>query len=221
MHAHVAPSSGCAKVEADQAAALYREKGYDGMVITNHMWPGFDAFEAGGWAGACDALESTFIGMAKAGAREGLRILFGVELRTRETANDYLVYGLTPDTLRACGSLIDMPMDGVRQALSEYGAVIFQAHPLRTHMSMARARWLDGYEVFNGNPRHDSKNELARMLAARAGMPGIAGSDFHQICDAGTAGCLFYEHPRDEKDLARALRERRYLRVESPTDPRP
>lgn len=37
-----------------------------------------------------------------------------------------------------------------------------QAHPFRNGLKIVDPKHLDGIETYNGNPRHDSRNEIAK-----------------------------------------------------------
>ena len=64
-----------------------------------------------------------------------------------------------------------------------------------------------GVEVFNGNPRHDSHNDLARRFAEEHGLRMLSGSDAHQPQDVARGGILAPDWVRSSGELARFLRE--------------
>ena len=64
-------------------------------------------------------------------------------------------------------------------------------------------------EVVNANPRHDSHNDRALAFARENGLLRVAGSDVHQLGDAGAAGILA-PYARDGKALAELLRQGRH-----------
>lgn len=39
LHAHTTPASSCSNLKPEELVQLYHEKGYDGLVITNHYDP--------------------------------------------------------------------------------------------------------------------------------------------------------------------------------------
>ena len=67
--------------------------------------------------------------------------------------------------------------------------------------------FLDGVEVFNGNPRHNSQNQLALMYATQHKLLQCGGSDAHQTEDIGRGGLLTKERITDLATLKRILRE--------------
>ncbi len=90
------------------------------------------------------------------------------------------------------------------------GALLIQAHPYRHACTPAIASYLDGVEVFNGNPRHESRNALAADYAREFGLIAIAGSDCHRTEDIARAGILSQRLPSDSMEMARLLRSRNY-----------
>ena len=57
-------------------------------------------------------------------------------------------------------------------------------------MTVIPPELIDGIEVFNGNPRHDSRNETAKHWAERFGLLSTSGSDFHWREDLARGGIL-------------------------------
>jgi len=55
---------------------------------------------------------------------------------------------------------------------------------------------IDGVEIYNGNPRHNSSNHLALEYARKNGLKMLSGSDFHQVQDAARGGIIVDERIR-------------------------
>ena len=90
------------------------------------------------------------------------------------------------------------------------GALLVQAHPFRKKCTPAPAEYLDGIEVLNLNPRHDSHNDLALAYAKEHHLIMTAGSDCHRPGDQGTTGILSDTLPEDSFGLADLLRSGNY-----------
>ena len=70
---------------------------------------------------------------------------------------------------------------------------------------------LDGYEIFNGNPRHNSSNDIAEIWAKKHNKSiVVSGSDFHEIGDACAGGIYFKNPVNSNEDLLRELRNGNY-----------
>ena len=94
------------------------------------------------------------------------------------------------------------------------GALLIQAHPYRHGCTPAIACYLDGVEVYNACPRHDSRNHLARQYADEFGLIALSGSDCHQTEDVGRAGILSERMASDSMEMMRLLRSRDYRLIE-------
>lgn len=206
LHSHTSEVSGCANVKAVDSVRLHKEAGYAGMVITNHFCQyGENAEEA-------KAKIDRFIdGYCLAqNAADGITVLFGMELRFRGSMNDYLIFGITPDFLRAHPEIIRLDQPAFFKLAEDNGLLIVQAHPFRSMCTPSDTEYIHGVEVYNGNPRHNSNNETAELFCAEHNLIPTSGSDFHQIEDIGIGGIITEEEIKDEKQLVEVLRNRRY-----------
>lgn len=184
-HCHTSEVSGCGMVTARDMVAAHAEAGYRMMIITDH-WP--IPRRPVRTAAEVDRQFIGYYNAREAGRALGVHVLPGVELRFPDTNEDYLLMGLRDDQLRML--LEDAPSD--LEAFSAFsraqGWLLYQAHPFRMNLRLAPLSYLDGIEFYNGNMRHDSRNELAFEVVRRSGLLGIAGSDAHQLCDVGRSG---------------------------------
>ena len=92
----------------------------------------------------------------------------------------------------------------------ENGILFYQAHPFRNHMRVVSPRALFGMEIINRNPRHDSRNDIAKAWAEKFDLHQIAGSDCHEIDDIALAGIEFEGKISTMEELCQILREDRY-----------
>lgn len=193
-HFHTAETSICGRVPARQAVRLYHRAGYTGIVVTDHYYRGFfDMHFLSSFDRKIDKyLKGYKLALAE-GRKLGIDIHLGMEIRFDENANDYLVYGIDEAFLRRHKRLYALTLKQFRELTADQGIVIVQAHPFRPGMIPASALLIDGIEIFNGNPRHDSSNHLALQYAQENKLTGLSGSDFHQPQDAARGGILTYE----------------------------
>ncbi len=211
LHYHTAESSPCGRVPARQGISLYKKAGYDAVVVTDH----FSRIVCGkegksDWEMVVERFLKGYREAEKAGEELGLKVFFGMELRFPHDENDFLIYGLEEGFLKKAPWLYEKELSQVCGELRQAGAVIVQAHPFRSVCTPAAPDCLDGVEIFNGNPRQNSHNELAEAWAQKQGLFGVAGSDFHQPEDAARAGVYLETLPRDERELARWLKAGEY-----------
>lgn len=78
----------------------------------------------------------------------------------------------------------------------------------------AAAEVLDGVEVFNGHPRHDSRNPLAlEFAAAHPHLIRTSGSDYHRTQDLATGGIETDRDIRTPADLVKCLKDNAFTRI--------
>ena len=218
-HVHTAPLSGCAQVPAREVPALYRQKGYDAIVVTNHyMDHVFEHYY--GIAGSEAQLEHFLSGYRQAreeGERIGLAVWLGAELNPRRynrpervyPVREFLIYGLTEEFVLGHPRWYDDSQEEIFAACEREGFVMVQSHPFRLPTEPGDPAFVHGVEVLNCNPRHESRNELAAAWAQRYGLLKTAGDDFHEYGDEGRAAVLAPDDIETYADFVRALREGR------------
>jgi predicted metal-dependent phosphoesterase TrpH len=208
MHVHTSEVSPCGKVDAKTVVHEYVKAGYDAIVITDHfndyVLESFDGTKK-------ERVERYLKGYDIAyqqGLNKGLKVFLGVECRLAGKEEDYLLYGVEKEFLYNNPELYKCSQKQLYKLCKENGILLYQAHPFRNCCRPQNPDYLDGVEIFNGNPRHDSKNELAKEFALKyKHLKWVSGSDYHQILDIGTGGIRTNADIINERDLAKALRE--------------
>lgn len=208
LHSHTAHSSRCGKVEAEDSVGMHVSGGYDAMVITDHYnnenldyFPGTLDQKVRAWLGGYEQAKA-------AGDRMGIRVLFGLEARLQDCENDYLILGAEPNFVLENPRLNHLTLPELHELCHKYGALLIQAHPSRRNCHQMPAEDLDGVEVHNGNPRHDSHNGQTLAFAqAHPKLIRTSGSDFHQPQDLNCGGILTNRDIRTSAELADCLRQ--------------
>lgn len=205
-HAHTKEVSPCAHVHASRLVDLYIDAGYTTIVITDHYSP-HTLYDINSLKPS-DIVDRILKGYRAAleHAKGRINVLPGMELNFYENYNDYLVYGITEDFIRQNPDILSMGLSKFSTIAKEIGLLIFQAHPFRNHMTVVNPSLLTGIEVHNGNPRHDSRNDIASAWAQKFNLLTIAGSDFHQECDIARGGILTSEPLTDNQTLLTVLK---------------
>lgn len=206
-HVHTREVSPCGHVKAREVVQLYKEMGYDGIIITDHYYDDF--FQSLGKISWEDKIETYLDGYKKAveeGNKIGITVLLGIELRFTENYNDYLLYGMTEEFLKENPELYTLGLKEFSRLIEKQDILLFQAHPYRKGMEVADPQYIHGIEVFNGNPRHDSKNHKALSFARKNSLLMSSGSDFHQVEDVAKGGILVSEKITNVKELVKAMR---------------
>jgi len=180
-HVHTSESSYCGVMSAEETVRQYHAAGFSGLCITDHYCASY------GYTKINEVLKG-YRRALKCGRKLGMDILLGVELRLPGSLNDYLLFGVTESFLRNNPGLLELNPAEAYKLLHKNDILVFQAHPFRTMCSPADPRFLDGIEIANGNPRHNSHNDKAADYARKHKLFASAGSDCHQIEDVAALG---------------------------------
>ena len=212
-HLHTTHVSRCGQLEAQEIVAGYKAAGYSALIVTDHFnrttfdYLGLDPAGKGDRVGAF--LEG-YRRVREEGERQGLRVFKGAELRFDECENDYLLYGWADELLAEPEEIFRMGIAAFSPIARGQGALLIQAHPYRHGCTPAIARYLDGVEIYNASPRHDSRDALAVHYAKEFGLIGTAGSDCHRNEDIARAGIGTERLPSDSMEMMRLLRSRNF-----------
>ncbi len=204
-HCHTSEVSSCGKIPGAQLVLQLKRSGFDGAVITDHFYHGYLDKLSGSWEDKMNRYLTGYFAAKEAGADAGVRIFCGLEFRTTENSNDYLVFGATPQLLYSTPDLHRYSIPELRALADKAGLLIVQAHPFRTGLTRENPDLLDGVEVYNGNARHNSHNDDALHFAQEHGLLLFSGSDHHETEDRGRGGMVLPREPKDEADLVRLL----------------
>ena len=213
LHVHSSDLSLCGHMSAKETIDRYIEAGFDGFVLTNHFNRDMaEHFERHGIpTSQYFAHYKKCYEEARAyGAEKGFLVLCGYELRFDRASNDYLVYGMSDEDAANCVDMFSWGPEKFGAYAVEKEFLFYQAHPFRNHMRIVRPSYLFGMEIVNGNPRHDSRNDIAKAWTEKFGLHQIAGSDCHQQEDVAVAGIEFEGTISTMEELCQILREDRY-----------
>lgn len=214
MHIHSSPCSGGGDDIRNHIAALL-EKGFSGMVITNHFIRGDTRIDRLlPWKDFVDQYRKDFETGKRIAEDCDFDLLFGIEEHIGG-GKEILVYGITPDFLCRNPCLAKADIEEYVRLVHEAGGLVYQAHPYRARDYITdpgpvrHLELLDGIEVFNaGNTAEE--NEKAAILAHEKGLKCIAGSDGHEMSSAGRAGILSRFRIHTNEQLVNTLKNRCY-----------
>lgn len=213
LHVHSKEMSRCSNCDIYTLADEYEQAGFDGFTLVNHFNTDTvcNMFRDKSWGYLTELTYETFLKL-KDYAGNRLNITFGLEIAFPECHNDYLVYGLTEETLKGLAEfageegVFGMGLEKLHEYTAANGALLIQAHPFRYDMLVKNPEHIDGYEIYNGSTRHNSNNEIAEMWAKKYGKLKTAGSDHHRPGDAKNAGIITAEPITGQKQLADVIR---------------
>lgn len=204
-HFHTAEVSTCARVGAKEAVDIYKKAGYSGVVVTDHFSQDCfeNKYEGKDWKEKIDYYLRGYK-KAKECATDDFAVLLALEARF-ENDNDYLVYGVDEDFLYKNEWFTKMTIKQFKKLAEKNQLTVIQAHPFRIDSNITNPRYIDGIEIYNGNRRHDSSNNIAEMWAKKHGFITTSGSDFHEYEDLARGGIALERFVTDVKEFRAEL----------------
>lgn len=211
MHCHTGCVSRCGRVEPERIVQLYTEKGYNGIVVTDHYSP---MTFTPNW---CPQRQIDFYlsgyRRMKDYAGDDFTVLLGLELRHYFTANDYLIYGVDEEFFFNAGNLMLPWEKKVFEMCKDKGYLVFQAHPFRTGIRQCNPDYIDGVEVYNGKT-NKQQNSKALEWAKSNNKLMVSGSDFHTVKNLAKGGIITDSPIKSNKDLLEALKSQNFKMIE-------
>lgn len=191
-HLHTKPVSICAHVEPEQIIDEHIKAGYDAIIVTDHFSTPLikDVFKGDSYR---EKIEYFLSGYYKAKnyaekINSNIQVWLGVEVNLTDRHSDQLVYGIDENFLFDNPEMCELSQGEFYKLVKSYNALLYQAHPFRPYCTRYEPEFLDGVEVYNGNPRHQNSNELAQKFAEDNNLRFLSGTDYHQLCDIGGGG---------------------------------
>jgi len=181
-HLHTAGVSKCAVSGGADYIAGYIEKGYTGIIVTDHFFNANTAvYRKLPWKEWVNRFCSGYEKARREGEKQGLDVFFGWE-ETFDGSDDYLIYGLDKEWLLEHPEVRTWTRLQQHKAVRDAGGCVVQAHPFRQRDYISRivlsAGCVDAVEVINGG--HETEfNNRAWRYAQKIGKPMLEGSDIH------------------------------------------
>ena len=211
LHCHSAGASACSQITATEMITTYKYEGYSGLVITNHFYP-FQPSKLG-YKKYVDEYIKEYYNLREKGDAHNIKVYLGMEIRFEENENDYLVYGIDEDFIRnGISQKMKTLADFVSVSKNEKN-LILQAHPFRRGMTLMPSELLDGIEVYNLHPNHNSRIGFAAKYAEEMDGVFTCGTDFHHTGQGALSALLTREIPKDSFDLVNYIKNEPIYKV--------
>lgn len=212
MHCHTKETSACGSVAAVDLVDLYKEKGYTGIVITDHFFNGnIRPCRDLPWKEKVELLLTGYEKAKERGDEVGLDVFLGWEFSVEGT--DFLTYGLDKEWLFAHPDCDKMRIREYCKLVHESGGYVVQAHPYREaeYIEMIRLlpREVDAVETFNAC-RTDFENERADEYANHYNKIKVCGSDNHTGILPRYASLEIPERAKSVIDIMKAVMEEKH-----------
>ena len=190
-HLHTKEASACARTWAKDYISFYKERGYSGIIVTDHFFSGNTGVDRNqSWHDWVSEYCKGYEHAKEEGDKQEFTVFFGIEQNF--DGDEYLVYGLTREWLLAHPEMLHCSRKEFYELMHQAGALVVQAHPYRERGYLRRVNlnpyYVDAWEVVNfGNEPY--QDALAIKEAKKRGLPVIGGSDMHCIDgDPATGG---------------------------------
>ena len=129
-HLHTSEGSSCAKINGYSQAKLYKEAGYDGIIVTDHFFRGNSCIPKDlPWETRIDLFCMGYEHAKQYGDKAGLKVFFGNE----ETYNgiDFLIYGIDKEWMINHPEMEFYTIEEQYNSIKKAGGMVIHAHPFR------------------------------------------------------------------------------------------
>ena len=182
-HLHTCEVSACGRTKAKDYIKFYMEKGYAGIIFTDHFFNGNCGVDYRlPWDRKVDKFCVGYELAKEEGDKTGFPVFFGWEFNFQ--GDEYLTYGLDKKWLKEHPEIMRDTREEYYKKVHEAGGIVIQAHPYRERDYLNTIRlnpyYVDAAEIINmGNELY--QDVLAEKYAEIYHLPVIGGSDMHNI----------------------------------------
>jgi len=210
-HMHTAEVSACAVKFAAQQVAAYKDRGYAGIIITDHFVNGYTTCPKDlPWDKKMHFFKKGYDEAKRMGDKVGLDVFLGWEFTIR--GSDFLTYGLGLEFLLAHPGIDKFGIEKYSALVRENGGFLAQAHPYRDeyyidHPFPVEPQFIDAVEVFNVMDR-PSSNKKAFEFALQNNLPMQSGTDDHGRGNNLYSGIITETKAESIYDIINAIKSR-------------
>ena len=210
-HCHSNRCSRCAHSTPAELVKAYHNKGFSGLVLTDHFIHGNNCVDASlPWEKRMQCYYDAYLEAKEAAKPLDFDVLFGIE-HAYGGGLEVLCYGIDLDFMLKNPDIPELALPEFSRRIHNYGGILIHAHPYRWagRELQLPLDLLDGIEVYNAGNAPE-KNILAQRLADQSQFIQTSGSDLHNIAETklGTAGIILPYRVRTETELVAALKRK-------------
>lgn len=211
-HLHTKEASACGLRTGKEQARIYKEAGYEGIVVTDHFFNGNSAIPRNlPWEERIDLFYRGYENAKEEGDRIGLSVFFGWE--SNYNGAEFLIYGLDKDWLKRHPEILSWSVEEQYQRIHEAGGYVIQAHPFRARAYIKEINlypdFCDAVEGINACNDLEEWNSKAIEYARDNGLPITSGTDSHGV-ETKRSGIAFSHKINDMKDFMKHLKSGQY-----------
>ncbi len=222
VHLHTSACSGCANSTGKEMVDAAIEKGYSGIVITNHFFHGNTCVDRKlPWRDFVRAYANDYYETKKYGEEKDITVLFGLE-EGYAAGKEILIYGLSPEIISSHPEFNYMDLSQKSDFIHSYGGIVVHSHPFRVRDYIPNPDvaptpdYIDGVECYNFFNAIE-ENLKAFIYAENTGKFKISGTDIHNASGFGQAGLDFDNPIKTNKELVNEIKKGNY-RLITPYD---
>lgn len=219
LHIHTSECDKVALTDAAKIVRLYKDIGYDGIVITDHYFSMFyewfkNEFDENNHKSIIDRYLRGYYNAKNEAAKIGFKVFCGAEVRFDGSINDYLVYGLCETDFYNLPVLNRLKnLDELVSVLPDY-TVVVQAHSFRDNMTVQSPVGLDGIEGYNGCTEK-IRNDIAKQFGSHYNKIITSGSDFHGPDQLAKGGIITERVINNSAELSEVLKKSEFKMIEN------
>ncbi|MGI6279829.1 MAG: PHP-associated domain-containing protein [Acutalibacteraceae bacterium] len=188
-HLHTLEGSNCALIRAVEMIRLYHKAGYKTVFITDHLNDvNIDIYGDIPWEMKTTAFLSGYYKSKQEGQRLKMNVLPAAEISCVDNPNHYLLYGISKEFLDEYPNIHKKTIAEIREIARKNNIFMVQAHPFRDGKCYPTPEYVDAFEIYNENPRHDNFTKKAEEFAKNSNIYITCGSDAHRLEDIGVGG---------------------------------
>ena len=213
-HLHTSTSSACGRSLGSEYISYYKEKGYAGIIVTDHFFNGNCAVPRDlPWEEKVKRFVEGYKIAKEEGDKQGFDVFFGWEDCFRAT--EYLVYGLDEEWLLNNPDIMQWDDKEHFERIDAAGGLVVQAHPFRERDYIEEVRLhplqSHAWEVCNAGNSVEEDYQ-AYKYAKDNNIIMTAGSDIHLVGhtnnDNVTYGVSFPYKLNSIADYVRGIKNR-------------
>ena len=192
LHVHSSGGSACGGSTVEEMIKRHKDVGFTGFALTNHFRHGNSGVDRNlPWEEYVTQYSRYYYDALETAQKLDFDLLFGVE-ETYDYGKEFLLYGITPETLIAHPELQHFGIEKWSEVSREMGGFIAYAHPFRAASYIPEI------------------NERALETFKDSGKIFIAGGDLHNINFNDSFGIKVNERIKTTQQLAQVLKSKQF-----------
>jgi hypothetical protein len=189
----------------EQLVLEYKNAGYDGIVLTNHINWTYNNYQGKTYKEKTDYYFSAVDRIKELGKKQGISVLFGAEVvavTDDGMHQEFLLYGFDRQFLYDNSLVNNYDQKGLFELAKKHNLFMSQTHPFRCGEKLGNPLYMHGAEAFNAHYHHDNFNEKAMEFCKQNNLKMLSGTDYHHAGQPILGGAYLPDDITTERALA-------------------